>query len=106
MIGPAHRNTNRTRRRRIQAAYNREHGIEPASVVREIGSPLVRMGNLDFYDPVGALPRPDLPDAESLAKQIATLEKQMKTAAKDLDFERAAALRDEVRSLRELQIFR
>ena len=94
------------RRRAIQEAHNREHGIEPASIVKQIGSPLLRMANLDFYDPAGGIARPDLPDAESLAKQIATLEKEMKTAAKDLDFERAAALRDEVRSLRELQIFR
>ncbi len=95
-----------SRRRKIQEAYNREHGIEPATIVKEVGSPLVRMANLDFYDPAGAIARPDLPDAESLSKRIAELEKVMKAAAKDLDFERAAALRDEIRSLRELQIFR
>jgi excinuclease ABC subunit B len=95
-----------SRRRTIQEAYNREHGIEPATIVKEVGSPLVRMANLDFYDPAFAIARPDLPDAESLTRRIADLEKAMKAAAKELDFERAAALRDEVRSLRELQIFR
>jgi excinuclease ABC subunit B len=95
-----------TRRRTIQERYNRENGIEPASIIKEVGSPLVRMGNLDFYDPAGGIERPDLPDAESLTKQIATVEKAMKAAAKDLDFEQAAKLRDELRSLRELQIFR
>jgi excinuclease ABC subunit B len=95
-----------SRRRTIQERYNRENGIEPASIVKQVGSPLVRMGNLDFYDPAGGIERPDLPDAESLAKQIANLEKAMKTAAKDLDFEQAARLRDEIRALRELQIFR
>ena len=94
------------RRRRLQEAHNRERGIEPATIVKQIGSPLVRMGNLDFYDPASAAPPADLPDAESLVKRIADLEKAMKAAAKDLDFERAAALRDEIRSLRELQIFR
>jgi excinuclease ABC subunit B len=95
-----------SRRRSIQEAYNLEHGIEPASIVKEVSSPLVRMGNLDFYDPAAAIGRPDLPDAESLTKRIAALEKAMKAAAKDLDFEQAARLRDELRSLRELQIFR
>jgi excinuclease ABC subunit B len=94
------------RRRRLQEAHNRERGIEPATIVKQISSPLVRMGNLDFYDPAVAAPPADLPDAESLVKRIADLEKAMKAAAKDLDFERAAALRDEIRSLRELQIFR
>jgi len=94
------------RRRTIQEAYNREHGIEPASIVKEINSPLVRMASLDFYDPSPALSRPDLPDARSLSKRIAELEKAMKAAAKDLDFERAAQIRDELRGLRELQIFR
>ncbi|HEV8230918.1 MAG TPA: excinuclease ABC subunit UvrB [Thermoanaerobaculia bacterium] len=94
------------RRRKIQEGYNLEHGIEPASIVKEVNSPLVRMSSLDYYDPTPALSRPDLPDAPSIAKRIADLEKAMRTAAKELDFERAAEIRDELRGLRELQIFR
>jgi excinuclease ABC subunit B len=94
------------RRRKNQEAYNREHGIEPASIVKQINSPLVRLSSLDYHDALIAPPPPDLPDAESLRRRIADLEKAMKTAAKELDFERAAHLRDELRSLRELQIFR
>jgi len=45
-------------------------------------------------------------DGPSLAKRIGELEKEMKAAAKELDFERAAQIRDELRGLRELQIFR
>jgi excinuclease ABC subunit B len=93
------------RRRRIQEEYNREHGIVPASIVKQVNSPLVRMANLDYYE-VRDAPRPDLPDAESLRRRIADLEKQMKAAAKELDFEKAAELRDELRGLRELEIFR
>jgi excinuclease ABC subunit B len=93
------------RRRTIQEKYNVEHGIVPASIVKQVNSPLVRMGNLDYYE-VSLPPRPDLPDRESIHKRIADLEKQMKAAAKELDFEKAAALRDEIRSLRELEIFR
>ena len=93
------------RRRSIQEAYNQEHGITPASIVKQVNSPLVRMSNLDYYE-VPTTPRPDLPDADSLRRRIAELEKQMKAAAKELDFEKAAALRDELRGLKELEIFR
>ncbi len=95
-----------SRRRRIQDAYNAEHGIEPASIVKQVNSPLVRMASLDYHDRLIAPAPPGLPDAESLSRRISELEKAMKAAAKELDFERAAQLRDELRSLRELQIFR
>jgi excinuclease ABC subunit B len=94
------------RRRQIQEAYNREHGIEPASIIKEVNSPLVRLSSLDYHDALVPPSRESLPDPESLRRRIAELEKGMKAAAKDLDFERAAALRDELRGLRELQIFR
>ena len=94
------------RRRTIQEAYNIEHGIVPASIVKDVGSPLVRMSNLDYYDIPLKTSKTDLPDAESLRRRIAELEKQMKAAAKELDFEKAAAMRDEIRGLRELEIFR
>ncbi|MEO8430893.1 MAG: excinuclease ABC subunit UvrB [Acidobacteriota bacterium] len=95
------------RRRAIQETYNRENGIEPASIIKQIDSPLVRMASMDYHD--GLLPPKDgpaVPDSETLRTRIADLEKTMKAAAKALDFERAAQLRDELRSLRELQIFR
>ncbi|HEY3122579.1 MAG TPA: excinuclease ABC subunit UvrB [Thermoanaerobaculia bacterium] len=94
------------RRRKIQETYNREHGIEPASIVKQINSPLMRLSSLDYHDALIAPPPPDLPDSESLRRRIVDLEKAMKAAAKDLDFEGAARLRDELRNLRELQIFR
>jgi excinuclease ABC subunit B len=94
------------RRRAIQEAYNFEHEIVPASIVKQVNSPLVRMANLDYYELPKESVRPDLPDADSLRRRIADLEKQMKAAAKELDYEQAAALRDEVRGLRELEIFR
>jgi excinuclease ABC subunit B len=98
--------TETTRRRKIQEAHNREHGIEPASIIKQVNSPLVRMSGLDYYEPAAPALRPDLPDADSLRRRISELEKQMKAAAKELEFERAAALRDELRALRELEIFR
>ena len=94
------------RRRKTQEAHNVLHGIEPASIIKEVNSPLVRMASLDYYDVTSPISRPDLPDGPSIAKRIAELEKSMKAAAKELDFERAAEVRDELRGLRELQIFR
>ncbi|HEY1252160.1 MAG TPA: excinuclease ABC subunit UvrB [Thermoanaerobaculia bacterium] len=94
------------RRRSIQEAYNLEHNVVPASIIKEIGSPLVRMANLDYYDVPTRTSKADLPDAESLRRRIADLEKKMRAAAKELDFESAAAIRDEIRGLREMEIFR
>jgi excinuclease ABC subunit B len=94
------------RRRAIQEEWNREHGVEPASIVKQIDSPLVRLSNLDYWDVPLERSRPELPDAESIRKRIGELEKQMRAAAKELDFEKAAALRDEVKSLRDLLVFR
>ena len=96
-----------TDRRRIrQQAYNEEHGIEPKSVLKDIHSPLVTMSNLDYFSLGDRLPskvaeRSGLP----LSQQIEGLEKEMKAAAKRLEFEEAAALRDELRELKELQIY-
>jgi excinuclease ABC subunit B len=96
-----------TDRRRIrQQAYNEAHGIEPRSVLKDIHSPLVTMSNLDYFSLGDRLParvaeRSGLP----LSQQIEMLEKEMKSAAKRLEFEEAAALRDQLRELRELQIY-
>jgi excinuclease ABC subunit B len=94
------------RRRTRQGAYNVEHGIEPATILKDIHNPLVQMSNLDLY---GA-GRPRLSDEEEsselpLSERIARLEKEMRAAAKRLEFEEAAAMRDQIKELRELQIY-
>ncbi len=103
-----------TRRRRLkQASYNEEHGIEPRSIIKDVANPLVAMGNLDYYGPGGDRPRVgdgptdgDFEDEASLHKLITELEKRMKVAAKALEFEEAARLRDRIRELRRQQIFK
>jgi excinuclease ABC subunit B len=95
------------RRRARQAEYNREHGIEPRTILKDIHSPLVALGNLDYPKEI----RPQLLEVAEreevpLAERIARLEKEMRAAAKRLEFEEAAALRDKLRELRELQIYR
>ncbi|HET7437225.1 MAG TPA: excinuclease ABC subunit UvrB [Thermoanaerobaculia bacterium] len=95
------------RRRAIQKAYNEEHGIEPATIIKAIDSDLVKMANLDYMDfgmTVGKK-KVELGEGEDLDKAISRLSKEMKEAAKNLDFERAAELRDKVRELKEARIF-
>jgi excinuclease ABC subunit B len=93
------------RRRERQALYNREHGIEPRSILRDIHSPLVAMSNLDYWTPGDRRPSMVAEDDVPLTERISRLEKQMRAAAKRLEFEEAAALRDQIRELRELQIY-
>src|SRR5947199_1375607 len=95
------------RRREIQRQYNEEHGIEPASIIKAVDSDLVKMANLDYVDFGVTLPKKtkfDLAGEEDLDKAIARLTKEMKDAAKNLDFEKAAELRDRLRELKEMRI--
>jgi excinuclease ABC subunit B len=99
-----------TERRRVkQDEYNQEHGIEPATILKDIHNPLVQMMNLDLYA-AGGPPRlragadGDGSD-QPLSERISRLEKDMRAAAKRLEFEEAAALRDQIKELRELQIY-
>jgi excinuclease ABC subunit B len=96
-----------TERRRVrQAKYNQENGIEPTSILKDIHNPLVQMANLDYF--VSGSPHL-LDEVDNvnvpLAERIAKVEKEMKAAAKRLEFEEAAALRDKLRELREVQIY-
>ncbi len=96
------------RRRAIQQTYNEEHGIEPASIIKAVDSDLVKMANLDYVDFGVTLPKKtkfDLAGEEDLDKAIARLTREMKDAAKNLDFEKAAELRDRLRELKEMRIF-
>jgi len=95
------------RRRTLQAKYNEEHGIEPASIIKAVDSDLVRMANLDYFEvPLpGHRAKLGLGENEDIDKAISRLTKEMKDAAKNLDFERAAEIRDKVRELKEVRIF-
>jgi excinuclease ABC subunit B len=95
------------RRRSKQEAYNRKHGIEPESIIKDIHNPLVQMSNLDYYEMTGPAAG-EIAEDESLplSKRISRLEKQMKAAARRLEFEEAAVLRDRLLELQEIQILR
>jgi excinuclease ABC subunit B len=96
-----------SRRREKQDAYNREHGIEPTTILKDIHNPLVQMANLDYYTvgPVGRLSELAEDVDVPLGERISRLEKEMRAAAKRLEFEEAAMLRDRLKELRELQIY-
>ncbi len=94
------------RRRERQNAHNVAEGIEPETILKDIHSPLVALSNLDYHA-ASAVPLAQIAEISEapLAQQIDALEKRMKQAAKKLEFEEAAVLRDRVRELRELQIY-
>jgi excinuclease ABC subunit B len=101
------------RRRQKQAAFNLEHGVEPRTIIKDVASPLLAMANLDYYGPGGGRLRVaedsaevDLEDTASLNQLIVEFEKRMRAAAKALEFEEAARLRDRIRELRRQQIFK
>lgn len=87
------------RRRQIQQDYNKKHGIEPQTVKKAVRD-LIEIGKKEAET---AKPMPKLP-AEKLPKEekerlIAELTKEMKEAAKALEFERAAYLRDRIAAI-------
>ena len=92
---------NETERRRTrQAAYNEEHGITPTSIVKAIDDVLSSVYDRDYSSIVDPREKQVFRTQAELDAHIATLDAQMKGAAANLDFERAAALRDQIRGLR------
>ncbi|NDJ52512.1 MAG: excinuclease ABC subunit UvrB [Chloroflexi bacterium] len=95
------------RRREIQIAHNEKNGIEPRSIVKAVHdlTDRVRSDNdlVDKRDNV-AMAR-EMPKTE-LRRMIEELEKQMKKAASELEFEKAALLRDQIFELREILVLR
>jgi excinuclease ABC subunit B len=90
------------RRRALQQAYNQEHGITPESIRKNIGDLLSSIYEADYV----AVPRvEEAPEeryrtVDELEKEIKKLEKQMRETAKALEFEKAAEIRDRIKTLR------
>ena len=86
------------RRRRIQMAYNEEHHITPQTIrkdIREVIEATKAVEEKQLYRE-----RPDFTNEKSKERYIKQLEKEMQKAAKDLEFEKAALLRDSIMELR------
>ncbi len=94
------------RRRKIQAGYNRRHQITPTTIRKEISAIFESVGASDAVavDTV-AEPLAEFETVADLEDQIRRLESEMHAAARNLDFEKAAGLRDRVKALRSLQVF-
>ena len=86
------------RRREIQTAYNREHNITPTSIKKEISAGLRAV--IPEKEKVNKLDIKKIP-LEKLPDLITQLTSEMKLAAANLDFEQAAALRDEIARIKE-----
>jgi excinuclease ABC subunit B len=88
-------------RRRKQEAFNAEHGITPSSIVKAIDAVLSSVYERDYSSvPMVREERPAYRTAGERDALVADLQRQMKVAAANLDFEEAARLRDRIRDLR------
>ena len=83
------------RRRSIQMAYNEEHGIVPKTIIKDVHE-VIEISKKEDVEAKTSQKKMSKKDREEL---IASLTKQMKEAAKMLEFEHAAFLRDEIRKL-------
>ncbi|MEK6713573.1 MAG: excinuclease ABC subunit UvrB [Nitrospirota bacterium] len=94
------------RRRTIQEEYNRQHNITPVSVIKGIHEKLYEISEADYYNipTVKEAAEEYLPE-DKLAALLRSLQKDMKDAAKRLEFERAAELRDKIKTLKESQTY-
>jgi len=89
------------RRRAIQAAYNEEHGITPQSIVRAIDAVMSSVYERDYLTPAATIDGTErFHNQQQLDAHLDKLQAQMKAAAANLDFEKAASLRDDIKRLR------
>ncbi len=89
-----------TRRRQLQLAYNQEHGITPETIKKDIQDVLASIYERDYYtvpalrdEEIQYIPREEIPAL------MVQLDKEMRAAAKQLEFEKAAELRDKIAEL-------
>jgi excinuclease ABC subunit B len=90
------------RRRAKQEAYNRANNITPLSIVKSVDMQLARIVEADYVTvPLDDVVIGEVSTEAELATAVAQLESQMREAAQNFEFERAAALRDRIRSLKQ-----
>ncbi|WP_288554853.1 excinuclease ABC subunit UvrB [uncultured Levyella sp.] len=91
------------RRRKIQQAYNEEHGIIPTTIQKEIHAAIsteIAAEELkDYADEVPVSEKEEI-SKEDLQKMIVNMDVEMRRAAEELDFERAASIRDAIRAMK------
>jgi excinuclease ABC subunit B len=89
------------RRRAAQQEYNRTHGITPQTIQKAIAEPLAAVCEADYLTVPAAEEEDELAALApaELAKRVAALRQEMREAAKQLEFERAAEIRDRIKTL-------
>jgi excinuclease ABC subunit B len=92
------------RRRSIQEEYNREHGITPTTIVKPIEATLVTAYEADYFKVPIEMDKFEEYSPKQLKETIHQLEIEMRQAAKEMKFERAAELRDRLKYLREREL--
>jgi excinuclease ABC subunit B len=89
------------RRRALQRAFNQEHGITPQSIVKQIDDVMSSVYERDYLTPAVAREGAERFRTQAeLDTHVSKLQAEMKAAAANLDFEKAATLRDEIKRLR------
>ncbi len=93
------------RRRKIQLDYNIKHGITPQSIKKDIKEFVITKDKKEAIEDIdwGEFPITDLPPSK-IPETISKLEKKMREYAKNLEFERAAKVRDKIRELRKIML--
>jgi len=93
------------RRRLVQEAYNEEHGITPETIQKNIADILESVYEADYVPvPSAAEEAEDYLTPDEIRDRVRVLSERMKDAAKDLEFEEAARLRDEIQELKEREL--
>ena len=91
------------RRRERQVRYNEENGITPETIVKPVDMSLVAMTEADYITVPQEEPI-EFATAEDLEKHIVRLQKEMRDAAKNFEFEKAARLRDKIKVLKDKEM--
>ena len=92
------------RRRNKQIQYNLENGITPQTILKPVDMVLAAVANADYVTvPVDDLEGEELPE-DQLDQLIARLETQMREAAKQFEFEKAAKLRDRIKQIKDKEV--
>jgi excinuclease ABC subunit B len=89
------------RRRDKQLQYNEENGITPESIIKPVDMALARIVEADYVTIPTEAEAEEFTSRDQLDELIRSLEAQMREAAKEFEFEKAAKLRDRVKALRE-----
>ena len=92
------------RRRHLQEEYNTEHGIIPTTIVKPVEATLVTAYEADYFKVPLEMDKFEEYSPKQLKQTIAQLEHEMRAAAKEMKFERAAEVRDRLKYLREREL--